>query len=237
MYYNWESHFVICYPASCASCIAISDLPKYEPNSVFADPVFTDPANGNFRASATSPTSMWNRGYYAGTNEIRAVTSTRALLTYLAPAAGEACTVTTSVNSDFSNPLENAVSDGGGDPWRRFVIGRSTPLNPSTTYYYKVACGYDVVTGDLTTAAGTSGSATLSVAVNAPPGLAGVDHAVLETSADGTAWTTGPAAPCSSTCTLTAALPVDQILYRRWRFRSAASVVLATSQAEPVVVR
>lgn len=220
------------------SCMAAAgDLPKYEANSYLGDPGLADYAHLNVRATVGSPSALPGKGYYSGTDEILGLTSTRAYLRYLAPVQGQVCRVTTDDDPAFGSPVENAISDDGGDQWRRFVIGKSTPLAASTKYYYKVACGYDAMTGSFTTAAPASGWVALSVTVTPPAGLAGVASAVLETSTDRANWTTRDPVPCDGGCTLNAALPADEVYYRRWTFRNAAGAVLAAGQAEPLVAR
>jgi hypothetical protein len=217
-------------------CATAATVAPYEPTSVMANPQFADPVNGNTRLSAASPATAWNKGYYAGLHAVEGLSSSRALVKNLYPSATESVTATVSVNSNFANPWEVVQITERGY-WRSVVFGRTTPLTPATTYYYKLQQGHDVVTGSFTTPVALSGTQPMDVTIASPTGLAAVASAVLETSENGVAWSTAGTAPCTVSCSVVATLARDQLYWRRWRFLNAAAATLAVSSPEALVVR
>ncbi len=219
------------------SCLAsVGDITTYEPNSAVADPVFADYASLNVRATASSPAAFANKGAWAGLHSLVGAASGEVILRNLFPSAEEPVTVTVDDNADFGTPVESfSFTDKGS--WRDIVLGKNTPLSPNTTYYYRLEQGYDVVTGSFTTPAATTGMDTISIGVRPPAGLAGVDTAVLETSVDGTTWTSHTPVSCASGCTLTGSVARDRAYYCRWQFRDSQGALLALSKPQAVVVR
>ncbi|MBL0159490.1 MAG: hypothetical protein IPP47_20640 [Bryobacterales bacterium] len=182
------------------------------------------------RASASTPPEMWNRGYYAGTSTVEAG-STGMVLRWRAPEAGDHCTAWAYSDAGLTTLVET-MAPPRGNRWRS-VIARA--LNPATSYWYKVQCGSDVVTGALATMAHSPGTGTLGVKLAAAAGAA---SAALETSADGSTWVTGPASDCSSGCALSSvALPVNEVVWYRWRRLDGAGVTLQHSEPQAIVVR
>lgn len=78
--------------------------------------------------------------------------STGATITYIASTTAP-CSVTVSPHADYSKSLQLPSNDGGGDQHRTFLVGARTPLTTLTTYYYKVDCTWDVMSGSFTTTA------------------------------------------------------------------------------------
>ncbi len=215
---------------------AVGDIAKYEPNSAIANPNFADYAAYNVRATSSSPAAFVNKGVWAGLHSVIGVSSTEAVVRNLFPSGAENVTAIVSVNSDFSSPVETLTVTGKG-AWRDVVFGKQTPLSPSTLYYYKLQQGYDAVTGSFTTPAAVGGIGTISVTVQPPPGLAGVDTALLQTSLNGSDWTSHSPVSCAGGCTVVASVSRDRAYHRRWQYRDAGGAVLAVSQPEAVVVR
>jgi hypothetical protein len=186
------------------------------------------------RATASSPTTTWNRGYYSGTNTVESAAE-RQIVRWRAPAASDSCTVVLDDSSNFSSPVETIVSPAG-HRWREVVFGTSTLLTPATTYYHKITCGYDVFTGSAATLAAPGSLTTLAVTIGPPPVVAATQAAV-DTSLDGSIWSEGTLAACSDGCSLTSnQVRIGQAYRIRTRRVSAGGVTLATEQARLMVV-
>ena len=217
-----------------ANCVStLSEVETLEPGSKIENPAI-DLESG--RASAGTPATAWNRGYYASFHEVVAVAATAAHVRNKFPAdpASEAATSVVDDNSDFSSPLESFNLTAPGRV-QNIVFGKLSPLAPNTTYHYKLTQGFDVVTGSFTTAADSAGSGTLQVSLTAPAGVA-VSSAVAETSVDGSVWVPTSAAVCTVNCTIN--VNRDKGMYwLRHRFLSAGGTTLLTSQSAVVVVR
>lgn len=217
-----------------ANCVAsLAEVETLEPGSKIENPAI-DLASG--RATAGTPATAWNRGYYAIFHEVVAVTATAAQVRNKFPAdpAIETAIAVVDNDSNFSSPLEilNLTARGRVQD---VVFGKITPLTPNTIYYYKLTQGYDVVTGSFVTATSSSGSGTLQVWLTVPAGVA-VSSAVAETSVDGSVWVPTSAAACTVNCTIN--VNRDKGMYwLRHRFLSAGGTTLLTSQPTVAVVR
>lgn len=204
-------------------------LSTYEPNSHFGNPNL---AAVTFRATASSPSTLVNRGYYAGWNTATGG-ETRMLVRFRAPEALDQCTVVLDDTSDFSSPVETIISQPG-QMWRDVVFGLSTPLNTSTVYYHKITCGYDVSTGSASTMASTAGTSSLKVSLG-PAADGSAPNAALDISSDGgSTWTPGTAVSCSSGCSLSASVDRGQIYYTRTRRETGGGATVYTSEPQPV---
>jgi hypothetical protein len=208
-----------------------NNLATNEPASHFGDAAL---ATTTYRATASSPSTLANRGYYAGTNTATGGEA-RMIVKWRAPAATDSCTTVLDDSSDFSSPVET-INTSAGQRWREIVFGVTTPLSASTTYYHRITCGYDVFTGSAMTMATTSGTASLTAGLGAPVDAAQT-QAALDYSTDGSSWTSGTPTACSTGCTLTASsLERGQIYYIRTRRVAAGGQTLVTSDARPHLI-
>lgn len=205
-------------------------LSTYEPDSNHGAPNLDQ---ATFRATASSPGTIANRGYYAGTNTVEAG-ATRQIVRFRAPAAADHCTVALDDSPDFSSIVET-VESAPGPRWREVVFGASTPLSPGTAYYHRITCGYDVFTGSAATLAPQSGTAVVRATI--PPGGTEQPQAAIDHSLDGLSWVPGAPAGCESGCTLaTGALNKGEAYWLRIRRMSAGGSTLATAEPWRVVV-
>lgn len=216
-------------------------LPTWEPDSHNANPQTTTydaatyrPFSGALRATASSPATIANRGYYSGTNSATGGEG-RMVVRFRAPAATDACTVVLDDSSDFGSLVET-VNSAAGPQWREVVFGVSTPLSASTTYYHRITCGYDVFTGSAATMASTAGTTSATVSLGTPAD-ASQTQAAVDYSTDNSDWTAGTPGACSTGCTLTAAsLERGQVYWLRTRRVSAGGATLATSEARAALI-
>lgn len=218
-----KAHGGVDTQGSCA--LNEAGLQAQEPTSVIADPA-VDYSTG--RATAGSPATLTNKGALAGTNSVALASASKQVLRFRAPAATDTCSIVVSANPDFSSPVES-LSSSPGAIWRFQVLGASTPLASNTTYYHQITCGYDVFTGVGATGLAPSGSGAVSVSLAA--GQATETQAALDYSTDGSAWTSGTPAACSSGCTLSATLTHGALYWLRTRRVSAGGTTLSTSAA------
>jgi hypothetical protein len=213
---------------TCAATAA--EVSQIEPGSLLTDPGVSF---ATARATAATPPSAWNKGYYSGTDSVDAGVSA-ALLQWKAPESADSCTVGLYGDAGLSGLLELQTSNGGRR-WRQVVLGSSAPLTANTNYWYKVQCGFDVMTGTFQTQHPGSGPATLTVLLGSRPGAA---QAVLEVSPDAVTWTSGSVVSCSSGCLLSnTAIPANTVTWYRWRLLDSSGSVLARSEKSAAVVR
>lgn len=206
-------------------------LNNQEPASAIVDPAVNYDTAG--RATASSPAALWNKGYLAGTDSVEAG-PVAAVVRWRAPAAGDACSVDLYADAGWSTLLESHASVAGRR-WRAMMLGTVTALQPARDYWYRVQCGYEVMTGTFQTAAAQSGTARLGVGL---PALAGASQAVLETSADGANWVAGAAASCASGCELQSTdVARGAALWYRWRRLDAGGATIQRGGAAAVVAR
>lgn len=189
------------------------------------------------RLTSSSPTCAQNKGYYAAFHEALSVADTTAVIRNKWPVscAAETCTVEVDNNSDFSSVTETTNITSAGS-WQTVIVGKSTPLTASTTYYYRLTQGYDVFTGSFTTSAALSSTATVTRGIGTPADAAHT-HARLDVSTDGSSWTTGTNTSCASGCTLTSAAIAKGSQYVRVVRTNSGGTVLATGAAETVLVQ
>lgn len=203
-----------------------NNLATNEPASHFGHPNL-DAAT--LRATATSPVTLVNRGYYAGWNSVTPG-ETRQILRWRAPAASDSCTANLYSDSGFSTLVES-INSPAGPRWREAVFGVSTPLSSSTTYYHWITCGYDAMNGSAATLSAIAGTSSHTIVLGSPNDAAQT-QAAIDYSLDGSTWTNGTPAACSSGCTLTASsLERGQIYYIRTKRISAGGATLGTSAA------
>lgn len=187
------------------------------------------------RATATSPVTLVNRGYYSGWNSV-ASGETRQIVRWRAPAATDSCTVNLYSDSGFTNLVESINSPAGAS-WRDVVFGVTTPLSPATTYYHWISCGYDAMSGSGTTLSSLSGTTSVFRTLG-PPQSVLQQKAALDYSVDNTSWTLGTPVSCSAGCTLTVTgLERGQVYYFRTRLLASDDSTLVTSFAKAEVVQ
>lgn len=204
-----------------------NNLAANEPASNFGNPNLDAVT---MRATATSPVTLVNRGYYSGTNTVTPGEDGQ-VIRFRAPAATDNCTVDLDDNADFSSPLVTLTS-GPGSIWREVAFGS---LMPSTTYHHRITCGYDRFTGSAATLAAVSGTASATRTL-APPADSQQTQAVLDYY-NGSAWVAGSPAACGSGCSIsTAALNRGQIYLVRHRRLSAGGTTLAASRPAAEVI-
>lgn len=203
-------------------------------DSCISDPAL-DVTNG--RATASTPSCAQNKGYYAAFHETLSIADTTAILKNKFPVAcaTETCTVEVDNNSDFSSVTETTTVTSGGQ-WQSVIVGKSTPLTASTTYYYRLTQGYDVVKGSFATASTLSGTAAASTSIGASADAVHT-HARLDVSTDGSSWTTGTNTSCASGCTLSSAAIAKGNQYVRMVRTNSGGTVLGTGAAEPFLVQ
>lgn len=207
-------------------------LSTNEPASNYGNPNLD---STTFRATATSPVTLVNRGYYAGWNSVTPG-ETRQILRWRAPAATDTCTANLYSDSGFTTLVES-INSPAGPRWREVVFGATTPLSPATTYWHWISCGYDAMSGSAATLATLSGTASASATLG-PPQSAAQTQAALDYSTDGSSWTSGTATACSTGCTLTAAsLDRGQVYYLRTRRLDGFGATLVTGQVRTEVVQ
>jgi hypothetical protein len=80
------------------------------------------------------PLRVKTKGSFA-LNEASASSS---VISYIAPTAGSKCTVTTSTESGYSNPIEAGIPAEGATQMRTVTIGNSKALARSTKYFSKI---------------------------------------------------------------------------------------------------
>ncbi|MBL0159441.1 MAG: hypothetical protein IPP47_20390 [Bryobacterales bacterium] len=85
------------------------------------------------------PLRVKTKGSFAPTE----VTSTGAVVSYIAPTADSTCTVTTSAYEDYSEPIETDVPAEGDTQLRTIIIGASAALAPNTKYFSKISCSWN----------------------------------------------------------------------------------------------
>lgn len=218
-----------------SNCVAtVGEVETLESGSKIEDPAL-DLTTG--RATSSTPSTAKSRGYYAAFAEVLSVADVTAILRNKFPAACrlETCTVEVDNDSDFSSITETTTITSGGQ-WQQFVVGKSTPLSASTTYYYRLTQGYDIMSGSFTTSAALSSTATVTRSVGAPINAAHT-HARLDVSTDGSSWTTGTNTSCASGCTLTSAAIAKGSQYVRMVRTNSGGTVLATGATETVLVQ
>lgn len=205
-------------------------LSTYEPDSHHGA---ANLDQATFRATAASPATIADRGYYAGTNTAIAGV-TRQIVRFRAPAATDSCTVVLDDSADFGS-IEETIASGPGRRWREVVFGAATPLSAGTTYYHKITCGHDVFTGSAATLNLQAGTAAVSVTLAG--GAVEQSEAALDFSVDGSSWTSGASQACGAGCALsTAQLNRGQIYWFRSRRIGAAGATLAVGEAWPALV-
>lgn len=212
--------------ATCSSYDG-ANLATNEPASHFGPPALD---TATYRATASSPASLANRGYYAGTNTVEAGEDAQ-IIRWRAPSASDTCTVDLDDAADFATPLVTLTSQPG-PRWRELAFGS---LAASTPYYHRITCGYDVMTGSASTTAAISGTAPAVRALSAP-----VDSAQSRARMEywtGSSWAAGPSVSCSSGCVVqTADLQRGQVYSVRHARLSSSDQVLGVSEPRPVVI-
>ncbi|QOY92304.1 hypothetical protein [Paludibaculum fermentans] len=71
------------------------------------------------------------------------ISRTSAVISYIAPTADSKCTVTTSANANYSNPVEANVQAGGDSQLRTVTVGASKALTPNTRYFSRISCAWN----------------------------------------------------------------------------------------------
>jgi hypothetical protein len=214
---------------SCA--LSQSALNTQESNSVIANPALDYESTG--RATAATPLSAWNKGVFSGMHSATPG-ATAAVLEFKAPSAGDSCSIAVFTDSALTNQLESHSSTAGARR-RTVILGAAASLTPDTDYWYKVQCGYDVVTAAFRTSTIDAGTGILTVNLGERDGVV---SAVLETSADGADWTPGTEIACASGCRLLSPpLAKNNAVWYRWRTFAASGAENHRSVNSAAIVR
>lgn len=211
---------------SCAT--TLSALLAQEPHSSLEDPALNYSTG---RATAASPAAIWNKGHLAGTDSVMAG-SNSAVLHWRAPAAAEACAVGLYADSGFVAAVESQQA-AGGPRYRQLILGAGGALQADTSYWYRIQCGYEVMTGSFRTLGAADGLAQVEVRL---PAMSGAAQAGLETSTDGANWVSGPVVECSAGCELASgSLARRNGVWYRWRRLNASGSTLTRNEKTATV--
>ncbi len=149
--------------------------------------------------------------------------------------ANQTCRLILSDDSGFSSILES-VTDSGGSPWRRHVLGLSSTLSANTTYYARAVCGPEEQQLSVTTETDPPAETrTLSFEMAAGT-LPSLDHVLIEYGIGGSL-NQAVIAPCVSSCQTSVDLPAGSLVRFRRIYRDASNTVLATSAETSLVVQ
>ena len=98
--------------------------------------------NGNVAINvyrAGIPLRIKTKGSFAATT----ISTTTAVVSYIAPTADSICSATTSTKDDYSSPVELAVPAGGTTQPRTITIGKTAALASNTKYHTRITCTWN----------------------------------------------------------------------------------------------
>jgi hypothetical protein len=189
----------------------------------------------NATSGVISGTPTWSR---QSKLRLASANANAAVIMYDAPSEAD-CSLVVDDTVNFSSPhadtataalqLDSRAGNLRDGPFRQFLVGRNSPLSPSTQYYVKLTCDNRVMPLSFFTAAsGPTGVTNYTLQLNPPEGFGVAAVDVLYGPTDQLGASIEPV-ECASGCTV--AFPVAQqgVTYWQFRYLDAASQVLSTS--------